>query len=123
MGFLGEIGRSRQVQRASSPTDEPTQREIQAVFIGLMIVLGLGSLDESVVAFRSGAEPGGRRTGTSASMRSSLFPDTFTSGPRRTAMVFGSRRSLLGIRVSGPTQPRSIVASAKFCRVPRRESD
>jgi hypothetical protein len=51
MGFLGEIGRSRQVQRASSPIDEPTQREIQAVFIGLMIVLGLGSLDESVVAF------------------------------------------------------------------------
>ncbi|MBW7967159.1 MDR family MFS transporter [Bradyrhizobium sp. BR 10261] len=32
------------------PPEEPTAREIRAVFIGLMIVLGLGAVDQSVVA-------------------------------------------------------------------------
>src|SRR5882757_3493552 len=40
----------QQVERAPQSTDEPTQREIRAVFIGLMIVLGLGSIDQSIVA-------------------------------------------------------------------------
>jgi EmrB/QacA subfamily drug resistance transporter len=31
-------------------TSEPTEREIRAVFIGLMIVLGLGAIDQSIVA-------------------------------------------------------------------------
>jgi EmrB/QacA subfamily drug resistance transporter len=32
------------------PPEEPTEREIRAVFIGLMIVLGLGAIDQSIVA-------------------------------------------------------------------------
>jgi EmrB/QacA subfamily drug resistance transporter len=39
-----------QVLRAPPPSDEPTKREIRAVFIGLMIVLGLGAIDQSIVA-------------------------------------------------------------------------
>jgi hypothetical protein len=30
-----------QVRRAPPPSDEPTKREVRAVFVGLMIVLGL----------------------------------------------------------------------------------
>lgn len=35
---------------APHPGDEPTKREIRDVFIGLMIVLGLGAIDQSIVA-------------------------------------------------------------------------
>ena len=35
---------------AAAPTGEPTDREIREVFIGLMIVLGLGAIDQSIVS-------------------------------------------------------------------------
>jgi EmrB/QacA subfamily drug resistance transporter len=35
---------------SASPSGEPTEREIREVFFGLMIVLGLGAIDQSVVA-------------------------------------------------------------------------
>jgi len=36
--------------RVDPPGEAPTSREIRAVFIGLMIVLGLGAIDQSIVA-------------------------------------------------------------------------
>jgi len=39
-----------QVTESTQPREAPTEREIRLVFVGLMIVLGLGAIDQSVVA-------------------------------------------------------------------------